>query len=281
MPINRIEKHGDFTVMSNYHLRDVTLSNRACGLLSRILSLPDDWNFSASGLASLSRDGRDAVLSELKELEKAGYLKRRTVRDGGGRITDTEYTVYEFPYTLDPNNKSDEPASDKPRADSPPAENTAQLNTYILNTDKANIYHSRCTHDSINHINRDNEHGKLLTERERTKEKVRQNLEYDILCRRNLRNKTRIDEIISLITDVICSPLPFVRIGGEDIPRDYVRERLMSLTCQHIEYVFEAMKESAPKIRNIKAYLLSSLYNAPMTMDNYYSAQAEADLLGG
>ena len=88
MPINRIEKHGDFTVMSNYHLRDVTLSNRACGLLSRILSLPDDWNFSASGLASLSRDGRDAVMSELKELEKAGYLKRRTVRDGSGRRKD-------------------------------------------------------------------------------------------------------------------------------------------------------------------------------------------------
>ena len=281
MPINRIEKHGDFTVMSNYHLRDVTLSNRACGLLSRILSLPDDWNFSASGLASLSRDGRDAVLSELKELENAGYLKRRTVRDGSGRITDTEYTVYEFPYTLDPKNMDDKPVSDKPRAESPPAENTAQLNTYIPNTDKANIYHSRCRYDSINHINRINKQDKLLTERESTKEKVRQNLEYDILCRRNLRNKTRIDEIISLITDVICSPLPFVRIGGEDIPRDYVRERLMSLTCQHIEYVFEAMKESAPKIRNIKAYLLSSLYNAPMTMDNYYSAQAEADLLGG
>lgn len=142
MPIFRVEKTRDYTVMANYHLRDERLSLKAQGLLSKILSLPDDWDFTVAGLASMCRDGKDSVRSGLEELAVAGYIRRSRSHNADGTFGGNEYTVYERPAeesdepdglplsenpTMAPS--SENPSLDKPTLAEPTMENPTQLNT--------------------------------------------------------------------------------------------------------------------------------------------------------
>ena len=97
MAVYRVERTRDYTVMSNHHLKDTALSLKAKGLLSMFLSFPDDWNYSTRGLAAICKEGVEAIGNTIKELEKAGYIVRRQLRGANGRITDTEYIIYEQP----------------------------------------------------------------------------------------------------------------------------------------------------------------------------------------
>lgn len=101
IPVFRVEKNANYTTMSNYHLRDNTISFKAKGILSMFLSLPKNWNYSVSGLAAISKEGKDGILSGLKELEAAGYLERHRYRNERGRLGDSEYVIYEIPPTAD------------------------------------------------------------------------------------------------------------------------------------------------------------------------------------
>ena len=100
MAIFRVERTRDYTVMCNCHLRDQNLSLKAKGLLSMMLSLPDDWNFTTKGLATICKEGVEAIGTGLKELEKAGYIVRHLLRGEHGRIMDTEYIIYERPQVV-------------------------------------------------------------------------------------------------------------------------------------------------------------------------------------
>lgn len=93
----RVEKNKNFTVMSNYHLKDQKLSLKAKGLLSVMLGLPPDWNYNMKGLATLSKDGVDAVRTAIKELEHHGYVTRRRIRNEYGWLEDVEYIIREIP----------------------------------------------------------------------------------------------------------------------------------------------------------------------------------------
>ena len=132
MPVIRTEKTENFTIMANHHLRDMQLSLKARGLLSLMLSLPDDWDYSARGLACLCRDGVSSINSALKELEQAGYVARSLRRNSRGKIVDTEYTVYEVPLPMDSPQtdlpQTDLPQTDLPQTDFPQTENRTQLN---------------------------------------------------------------------------------------------------------------------------------------------------------
>ena len=97
MAVFRIERTRDYTVMSNHHLRDKALSLKSKGLLSMMLSLPEDWNYTTRGLAKICKEGVDAIGGALRELEAAGYIVRHQLRDRQGRISDTEYVIYEQP----------------------------------------------------------------------------------------------------------------------------------------------------------------------------------------
>lgn len=97
MAVIRVEKNRNFTTMSNYHLRDKDLSLKAKDLLSQILSLPDDWDYSVRGLASICLEGKDCIVTTLKELEIKGYLVRKQFRDANGRLGGIEYIIYETP----------------------------------------------------------------------------------------------------------------------------------------------------------------------------------------
>lgn len=131
MSIMRVHKTNNFTVMSNYHFKEKKMSLKAKGLLSLMLSLPDDWDYSISGLASLSKDGKDSVMSALGELEKFGYLNRQRLVNDKGQFAGVEYNIYEEPQPQKPN--AEKPNEGKEKAEKPNAEERPQLNTNLIN----------------------------------------------------------------------------------------------------------------------------------------------------
>ena len=141
--IFRVEKSGNFTIMSNVHLKDKRLSLRAAGLLSKILSLPPEWDFTLSGLAKITSDGVDSVRSAIRELEKFGYITRKQLRDERGRMSQNEYHVYEDPkQNPDFSGQTDKKFLCEPSTVSPSAVNPTTDTYYILNTNKLNTYSS-------------------------------------------------------------------------------------------------------------------------------------------
>lgn len=144
MAVFRVEKNRNYTTMSNYHLRDRNLSLKAKGLLSMCLSLTDTWDYSINGLTAISKEGRDAVLTAVRELEQAGYIVRTRTRDDQGRLRGAEYTIYEVPRRPDtPEPALDSPMQEKPTQENPSLgrpvqENPAQLSNNQLNTEEIN-----------------------------------------------------------------------------------------------------------------------------------------------
>ena len=106
-----------------------------------------------------------------------------------------------------------------------------------------------------------------------------ENIEYDILTER--WGTERMDEVVELMLDTVCSKREHIRIAGDDYPREVVKSRLLKVSSSHVEYVFDCLDKNTTKVRNIKAYLLAALYNAPATMDSYYRAEVNHDLYGG
>lgn len=122
MEVCRVVKTKDYTVMSNYHLRDRRLSAKEMGLLSFVLSLPDDWDFTVRGLTSLMRDGADSIYSAIKKLEEFGYVHRRQSRDAKGRLSRIEYSFYEKPQ-MEEQSQPEEPENAEIKPSSPYREN--------------------------------------------------------------------------------------------------------------------------------------------------------------
>ena len=141
MAVFRIERTRDYTVMSNHHLRDKALSLKSKGLLSMMLSLPEDWNYTTRGLAKICKEGVDAIGGALRELESAGYIVRHQMRDRQGRISDTEYVIYEQPQPKAPDTPQPDTASpdtENPYLDDPDTEKPAELNIEKSKTQKSN-----------------------------------------------------------------------------------------------------------------------------------------------
>lgn len=136
MAVIRVEKNKNYTVMSNYHLNDRRLSLKAIGLLSRILSLPPDWDYTVEGLAAICLEGKSAVRGAIEELESAGYIERRQLHKDDGTFGGNEYVVHEQPISVSP--LCDYPSTDNPSSDKPSSENRTQLNTNIQNTKELN-----------------------------------------------------------------------------------------------------------------------------------------------
>lgn len=119
MSVFRVEKNKGYTVMSNHHLRNHTLSLKAKGLLSQMLSLPEDWDYTLQGLAQINKESIDAIREAVRELERAGYIERSRERDERGCLRGTVYTIYEQPHT-EPT--PEEPAQALPTLDNPTLE---------------------------------------------------------------------------------------------------------------------------------------------------------------
>ena len=273
---HRNNRTRDFTVMGNIHLRDKNLSLKAVGLLSKMLSFNDSWQFSTHGLAAICKEGPDAILSTLKELEENGYLVRHRSRDDKGRLVTTQFDIYESPQAGLPhggNPHRENPDVDNPDADNPCGDKSAQISTDQVITQERNTLSKN--NQSINLDGMDR-----MDERNRYEEIIRQNLDYDILCQDPKFDNDRFQEMIDIMLDAVCSTSPTIRINGEDMPQQVVKSRFLKLNSSHIEYVFEVMNKNPADIRNIKAYLLTALYNASLTIDNYYSALVNHDFYG-
>lgn len=130
MAVIRVERNENYTHMSNYHLRDKALSLRAIGLLSKMLSLPPEWDYTVSGLAAICKEGRDAVRATLMELETAGYMVRQQTHTEAGTFGKNEYIVYERPRgaPLTENPSTVEPSTVQPTTEEPLTENSTQIN---------------------------------------------------------------------------------------------------------------------------------------------------------
>ena len=274
MGVFRVNKNRNYTVMSNVHLRDKALPLKAKGLLSLMLSLPEDWDYSMRGLAKLSADGLDSTRAAVKALERSGYVVRRQLYDARGRFSNNEYTVFEIPQPSSPSSDlplTGKPSTEKPSSDAPLSEKPSQINTEQVITQERNT--DLNNYQSINLDGMDR-----MDERERYREIIEENIEYEIM--KDRPDGDRLGEIVEIMLDAVCSTAPTIRINGEDMPQQVVKSRFLKLDSSHIEYVFHAMKECPSDIRNIRAYLLTTLYNALATMDNFYSAKVNHDFNG-
>ena len=276
MAVYRVNKNRGYTVMANFHLRDKSLSLKAVGLLSKMLSFNDGWKFSTKGLSAICKEGPDAILSALRELEKHGYLVRHRQRDGKGRMSSTIFEIYEEPQESTPEREiphTENPCVENPDVDNPRGDKSAQINTDQVITQKRNT-----DLNNYQSINLDGMDG--IDERARYEELIRDNLELEILSQDHRFDTDRVNEMVEIMLDAICSTRPTIRINGEDMPQQVVKSRFLKLNSSHIEYVLHAMDECPSDIRNIRAYMLTTLYNASLTMDNYYSALVNHDLYG-
>ena len=280
MAVFRIERTRDYTVMSNHHLRDKALSLKSKGLLSMMLSLPEDWNYTTRGLAKICKEGVDAIGGALRELESAGYIVRHQLRDRQGRISDTEYVIYEQPQPKAP---------DMPQPDtaSPDTEKPAELNIEKSKTQKSNTQGSST--DSIpfrgfaaaRPPERKGRDAMSVEEMESYRDLVLENIEYDHLCREFTTYREDLDEIVELIVETVCARRKTTRIAGADFPHEVVRSRFLKLDSSHIEFVMECLHNNTTEVRNMKQYLLTVLFNAPTTISNHYTAQVNHDMYAG
>ena len=278
----RVNKNVNYTVMSNHHLQDKRLSLKAKGLLSYMLSLPDDWDYSLKGLTVGCKDGLDSVRTAVLELEEHGYVRRQKVRNAKGQIIDYDYQVYESPVEDAPavpgkeGEPSDPSASKSPKSRMKPCsspfldfpnlaepnlEKATQQNTTKQNTKRQSTNLSGPTGESADFEQMEAQ----------VREEFRERLEIDTLAQRY--DPDKLEELLDNIVEMYCCPQQTQYVGKQPQTTKAIRLRLDKLTSQHVEYIFDVMSNTTQPIKNIMAYLRTTILNAPTTMEHYYQAQ--------
>lgn len=293
MAVFRVEKTRNYTVMSNHHLRNKSLSLKAKGLLSLMLSLPEDWDYTTRGLAYICKDGVDSICATVRELEGAGYIVRARERHADGTLGGIEYTILEQPREpeapkrenpVQVENAGDAPKRAfpeqvKPVLGKPEQENPAQLNIEEqskeeLNTDLTKSFPSFLRERKFAQEDE-------LERRNSYRAQIMTNVDYNYLVGYTEVDRARLDELVELMLDTVCSTKSTIRVAGEELPAEVVRSRLLKLTDAHLLYVLDRINENTTEVRHVKPYLLTTLYNAPLTMDNHYALMVGHDLSGG
>ena len=293
MPVFRVERNKGYTVMSNYHLRDKSLSLKAKGLLSQILSLPEDWDYTLSGLCYINRESKDAIRTAVNELERAGYIERHQTTDESGKFSSNEYIIHEQPVSLP--SSLDKPSSENPTTGKPTSENPTQLNKDRVTKDQS-ITDPSITHSfpslspppaemagtaAVSPPERKRREAVTQSAVEIYRELIKENIEYDHLLRHSKIDREELDGIVELLVETVCTARKTIRVAGDDYPAELVKAKLLKLNSGHIEFVMDCMRQNTTKIRNIKKYLLAVLFNAPSTMGSYYTALVAHDMAEG
>ena len=314
MAVFRIEKNRDYTVMANYHLRDITLSLKAKGLLSLMLSLPETWDYTTKGLAQICKDGVDSICATVKELEKAGYVQRRRLRDDLGRLTEVEYTILEKPIIPAPEAeppkpekpvqaKTDEtgpapspsetpkrenPVLDNPVLVSPVLDSPKLVSPELVSPELENPAQLNTNTSSKEKLNTDlsNTHSFFpsaeescnsgRTERMITSGDIKAQIEYEIMVQRYRRDQ--LDELVEIMLEVALNRSPTIHIGRDaEYPTYFVQERFRKINALHIEKVMEGIAENRTRVYNTKAYLMAALFNSVSTIEHHYTMQYNAE----
>ena len=316
MAVFRVERNTGYTVMSNHHLRNKELSLKAKGLLSQMLSLPEDWDYTLAGLSYINREKIDAIREAVRELERAGYIKRSRERDSKGRLRGADYVIYEQPQPSDegaaPADRQppisemptlelptlENPTLDNPMLEKPTLENPTQLNKDIQRTDLPKKEKSNTDLSSTHSIpilspnpspcreaatppERKGTEATAQSAVDIYREIIKDNIDYDILKQDMKFDSDRLDEIVDLMLETVCTARKRVRIAGDDYPAELVKSKFMKLDGEHIRFVLDCMRENTTKIRNIKQYLKAALFNAPSTIGNYYTSLVAHDMASG
>lgn len=288
----RVHKNKNYTAMSNHHLRNTELSLKAKGLHSQMLSLPDTWKYSIEGLAKINKEGVTSINNILIELEKFGYLKRTRVRNAAGQLKGTVYDVYEEP--IDGNPEQANPEQDYPKQDEPEQGNQGQLNTKETNKKESNTDYINNSSNPIPSLesfpcesgNVDNNE----TGRERKGQKtnnydlwerqIKTNVDYESLKINYPYELQLIDEIIAIMVETVMSNRAMIRIAGDDYPFSVVKEKFLQIDYSHMQFIIDCFNEGArnTEIKNVKQYMKAVIFNAPTTIDSYYTAKVRYDM---
>ncbi|MBQ7680857.1 MAG: helix-turn-helix domain-containing protein [Oscillibacter sp.] len=243
----RVDKTKNYTVMSNYHLRDKRLSLQARGLLSQILSLPEDWNYTARGLAAINKETFDTIRGIILELEKAGYIVRRQTRRKSGKWNRMIYDIYEMPQDVTPEEPEEPKEAEEPETSSvPPRESEPDR--------------PKLDPDALNRFRRE----------------IRENIDYELLWREFDADPEIVTGYVELMAETCAAKSP-IHVNGQEISPKEAQKRFLSLNMNHILYVMECLRDRTHGIRNIRAYTLATLYNAPTTIEQYYETKVYRD----
>lgn len=293
MAVFRVERTHNYTVMSNYHLRDRRLSLKAKGLLSQMLSLPEDWDYTLSGLARINAEGKDSIRAAVVELEQAGYVFRRQTTDKVGKFSVNEYIIRERPISQG-GNSSAQPSSGNPTAAFSSTGSTATEKATQIKKEgqrKENKLLDPRSTESLPFPSAPpaekaptwQEEKRRKSEREQKNELdacrtlLHENICYDDFVRENPCDAAQLDEMVELMVEAICSSKETIRVAGTDFPQAVVKSRLLKLDGEHIRVVFDCLQENTTQVKNIKQYLLTVLFNAPVTIASHYAARVNHD----
>lgn len=251
--------------MSNHHLRNMEISLKAKGLLSVMLSLPDNWDYTIKGLSIINKEGLDSIRSTIHELEVAGYVERKRTRDPRGRFHTSEYIIREKPVSPVPGN----PTLGTPIQVSPISGDPTQISKEEIIKDKSitdlSITHSFFQPQETEGMNGNDE-----------RNRIKNQIEYD--CMAGRYSKRQLDELVEIMLEVALNRSQTIRIGrDQEYPREYVQERFSKINASHIERVMEGIEDNQTPVKSTKAYLLAVLFNSVSTLDHYYTIQANAD----
>ena len=292
MAVFRVEKNRGYTVMSNHHLRNKELTLKAKGLLSQMLSLPENWDYTLAGLSHINKESIDAIRTAVLELEKAGYIERSQGRDEKGKMTAITYTIYEQPISpVLENPTSDKPILENPKADNPTSENPMQLNKDKLITEKQKkegLNTDSLPIHSPNPLPLDEDEA-AAPPPERTgsrketayqiyRDLILENIEYDTLIQNPRIDREQLDEIVDILLETVCTNRKSIRVAGDDYPAELVKAKFLKLDSHHIEFVMDCLRDNTTKVRNIKQYLRAMLFNAPSTINSYYASLVAHDM---
>lgn len=259
-----------------------------------MLSLPEEWDYTLKGLSQINREGIDAIREAIRELERAGYVTRTRVRNEKGQLGAADYVIHEFPVPPKPtleNPTKDKPISENPTLENPMQENPTQLNkellskelsnTDLLNTHSIPILSTPLTEGTATPQERKGNGYTNMDAVRAYEEVIKDNIEYRYLIQDKNIDKGMLDEIVSLMLETVCTRRREIRIAGDDYPAELVKSKFMKLNSSHIQFVIDCMHQNTTKIRNIKKYLLAVLFNAPNTIDSYYTALVAHDMAQG
>ena len=229
------------------------------------------------------KEGVDAIGKALKELENAGYIVRRQLRGAGGKISDTEYVIYEQPQqrpqpdTDNPDTgipDTDLPDTENPYLDKPDTENRAELNKDISSKEKTS------TDLSITHSfppSRASAPVEGRTEVSEKREQIREQIDYGQVV--TPANREQVNEFVEIMLEVALTRSPTVKIGRDaEYPTAFVQQRFEQLNSEHIRKVLDGIAENTTRVKNTRAYILAALFNAPSTIDNHYTMLVNHDL---
>ena len=297
--IFRTIKNKNYTVMSNHHLQNPNLSLKAMGLMSKVLSLPEDWNYSVKGLAAYCKDGYESVRTALLELEAEGYLIRRTIRGERGKIAGTEYIFRETPDMEVPETEGDmldqtatagkvkankEPQQAiKSRTEEGKKEKTPGLENPItvekakedplessfpstVNRDQQNTNKQKTIYNIYNSSSSSYEENKIyIGEEEKVAKEIKNQIGYEALC--SEYGNIIPDEILKLLLEIFSQgeSAPFYIINDQKVDVGTLRARFAKLDQARIQAILEGMA-TGPPVRNARRYLLTALYNSDMAV---------------